>query len=253
MYDVPWGNRVRLLRVLNGFSQEQVAATLSAPLGTYSQWENKGRTPRDQTSTDRLAELFSIDRQALMGQAKINGPLFWFPRQYELRQADLVRGLIREELPKLLDVSSATILNLNNEGSLYIINKNIVAVVSEDLESVFSKIIPDGMATHNTEVVLGVGPKVIMPWHIDTLASSGLLDAADYGPISRRLAILVAADQQRVVDWILAEQGAFAGIHDANERNNVAAEKIIQTYPKADRRLQNWLIHALSNPTSSAS
>lgn len=247
MYDQVWGDRLRMLRILNGYGQEQLAAKINIPLGTYSQWENKGRQPRDINTYSRLGELFSVEPSMIQGlNTHVSGPIFWYPRSYELRQADLIRGLIREELPKIMDVKKCVTVNLNREGTLFIFNDSVIIVSAEDLESCFSKVIPEEMI-EKSDVNLGVGPKGLLPLHMEQLAHHKIISPEIAKFASRKLAILISSDEPMSVDWIESFGKALSLIPETSSRHAVASEFILNSYPKMDKRLQAWLTHELSS------
>jgi transcriptional regulator with XRE-family HTH domain len=248
VYDIEGGNRLRLLRVLSGYSQEQASYSIRLPLGTYSQHENKGRQSRDKYIYDKLAGTLNTPRNVIEGKGLITGPAFYWPRQYELRQASLVRDLIRDVLPTLIKFETCKNVSLSGKGSLYIVNGNVVFVVPEDLESVFSKIIPQGL-TEDAEYQLPIGPPDIKPYHIDTLVDKGDLTRADAEPIARRLAVLISGDEEIATDWIEPLKTALALEKRAELRHSIAESYIKGLYPKiSDEKWRDWLINYITGP-----
>jgi hypothetical protein len=103
--------------------------------------------------------------------------------------------------------------------------------------------------TETAEYQLPIGPSAIKPYHIDTLADEGYLTQADAAPIARRLAVLIAGDEEIATDWIEPLKTALALEKRAETRHAIASAYIKALYPKInDEKWRDWLINYIVGP-----
>ena len=68
-----FGEKVRALRIQNGYSQEELAAMTGVTKRTVRNWENGGKYPRSQSLYEKLAGALSCSEEYLRGERDVRG------------------------------------------------------------------------------------------------------------------------------------------------------------------------------------
>ena len=66
-----FGEKVRALRIQNGYSQEELAAMTGVTKRTVRNWENGGKYPRSQSLYEKLAGALSCSEEYLRGEQEL--------------------------------------------------------------------------------------------------------------------------------------------------------------------------------------
>ena len=66
-----FGEKVRALRIQNGYSQEELAAMTGVTKRTVRNWENGGKYPRSQAVYEKLAGALSCSEEYLRGEQEL--------------------------------------------------------------------------------------------------------------------------------------------------------------------------------------
>ncbi|KAB0669012.1 helix-turn-helix domain-containing protein [Oryzomonas sagensis] len=123
-----WGRRLRVLRILAGFSQEIIAKNVGTSLSTYTQWETKGRQPRGTDLLERLTGNIGVRLEVLNGRPFSQTDIvLWIP--YDQEKSDLMGQtdlLLMDVLPGLLGSGSSIIKLELGTTALYSINQRIL-------------------------------------------------------------------------------------------------------------------------------
>ena len=120
-----WGRRLRVLRILAGFSQEIIAKNVGTSLSTYTQWETKGRQPRGADLLERLTANLGVRLEVLNGRLfNSTDAVLWIPYdqeksdlmgQTDLLLADILPGVLGTgTLIKKLEIGNTSIYSVNH-------------------------------------------------------------------------------------------------------------------------------------------
>lgn len=140
--------RIKILRMLNGFTQEAVAAILGAPRPSIVVWES-GKHPPAQQYVVRLAELVGVEPgYILFGRPQISyGALIPSSPGRPQNYAPYLRD-ISALLPSFLqenELDSVRYSRLGNGGTMYLLGRknafSVMLLVCESLVSCFGNIL----------------------------------------------------------------------------------------------------------------
>lgn len=103
--DIKIGNRIRECRKSQHLTQETLAAILHVHQTAISQWE-KGKTEPDMSNILKMAEMFSVSAEYLMGATEGRTTQDSAPREEVI---DIIATLSPEEVQRVLDFVSGII------------------------------------------------------------------------------------------------------------------------------------------------
>lgn len=248
-----WGDTLRLMRVLGGYSQESAAKAVNSPLGTFAQYENSSRSPRDTNIQERIASLLGIPTSTLTRGAQVVGPVLWWGRSYEPRQASLIRDLLRELLPGIIGPINVCKEVRLKRGSCFVLNRQIVLIVDEDLIAAANSLVDNRpeirSVINDPDTFLQLAPGDFAPQHIEALINQADLDPTAAKMLARKMAIVCTHDMEITVDWIQAIKQSLIPLGDG-DRKTIARRIIENLYPTIPRDLKEWIINDIISVTA---
>lgn len=144
-------DRIKILRILNGFNQLAIAAMLGAPRPSIAVWES-GKHPPAQQYVIRFAEKIGVEPgYILFGRPQISCAA-WIPTSPDRPQnyAPLLKdiSLLFPQILQENEIDSVGYSRLGDGGTVYLLGRkwkfSILLLVRESLVSCFDKILVKG-------------------------------------------------------------------------------------------------------------
>ena len=148
---IRFSQRLRALRVLSGYSQERLCDVVGVPFGTYIGWENLGRRPRTDNTTDTLYRTLNISSDCLNSSRSLPGNRFWYVYSGGV-MADKIKNdeAIKAQLPAMLPPYTEAVKYKLEDGVIiillptdtvpYSLQQNVCIVVPDDYISLFDEL-----------------------------------------------------------------------------------------------------------------
>ena len=266
-------NRVRLLRILGGLTQEH-SMYANVSVSSYSQFENRARWTTNARTIQQMAMLFGVSKNTLELGSPIFKPILFFPHNFEARQIDAVQNLVETQLSRLVPfpITSLTQIQLS-KGKGLLINRTMLIIVDKmllfSLNTMLSQISPDTTNVPDNffnivdnadkcrsklceirpdngsgvQRIVGINkePHLIEPWDLYELVQLGEVSELVCDIFSKRLTIVRLMSEYKEMDWVKTSKIALELIKDEKLRRDVAKSLVLEAYPEIKEGIKKYV------------